>query len=64
MTTVHVAQAPFLAKQMVSCTQGWSHDSLSGQVKFVLSFSDLHFRIGTLKSSVMGVLKYSTLAAS
>ena len=36
--------------------QGQSHDSLSGQVEFVPSLSDLHFRIGLLKSSVMGIL--------
>ena len=29
--------------------QGWSHNSLSGQVEFASSFSDLHFRIGAIE---------------
>ena len=29
--------------------QGWNHDSLSGQVEFVPSLSDLHFRIGAIE---------------
>ena len=34
--------------EVVKLTQGRSHDSLSGQVEFVPSLSDLHFRIGAI----------------
>ena len=33
--------------------QGRSHDSLSGQVEFVPSLSDLHFRIRPLQLNLM-----------
>ena len=39
---------------------GWSHNSLSGQVEFVPSLSDLHFRIGAIEILSYGCLEIAT----
>ena len=44
--------------------QGRSHDSLSGQVEFVPSLSDLHFRIGAIEIFSYGYFEHRTLVAS
>ena len=41
--------------------QGRSHDSSSGQVEFVPSSSDLHFRIGAIEIFSYGYFEYRTL---
>ena len=41
----------------IPTSQGWSHNSLSGQVEFVPSLSDLHFRIGAVKIFSYGYLE-------
>ena len=40
---------PLFANSVTYVGQGWNHDSLSGQVEFVPSLSDLHFRIGAIE---------------
>ena len=52
------------AKACMGTRQGRSHDSSSGQVEFVPSLSDLHFRIGAIEIFSYGYFEYRTLVAS
>ena len=44
--------------------QSRSHDSSSGQVEFVPSLSDLHFRIEAIEIFSYGYFEHRTLVAS